>query len=116
MATIKRRNALGMLRGLRRPAIFGSLVLLPFVALDLVNRRDYHEGLPLVLFGVMWLLAFFFVLILTSIVRRLPAGERTLASRLGLLPSVVALILIAWLWVGIVNDQMPCFLGVAFCD
>jgi hypothetical protein len=26
------------------------------------------------------------------------------------------LILLAWLWVGLIHDQMPCFLGVPNCN
>jgi len=33
-----------------------------------------------------------------------------------LLLKVVFMILIAGLWVGILLDQMPCFLGVLNCD
>jgi hypothetical protein len=33
-----------------------------------------------------------------------------------LLLRVIFLILIVWLWVGILIDQMPRFLGVPLCD
>ena len=30
--------------------------------------------------------------------------------------SALAALLTAWLWIGILMDQMPCFLGVPNCD
>jgi hypothetical protein len=32
------------------------------------------------------------------------------------LPRIATLIFIAWMWVAVVLDQMPCFLGVPNCD
>lgn len=56
------------------------------------------------------------ILIMTPVARNLRTGTRNLASVLRLAPRVVLVILIAWLWVGLVVDQMPCFLGVPNCD
>ena len=105
-----------MLRNLRAPAIISSVLVLPFVVLELVNRRSFHEGFPLPLFGLMWLLPLSFILILMPIMRTLPAENRNLAIRPSLLPRVALLLLIAWLWGLLVVDQMPCFLGVPNCD
>jgi hypothetical protein len=33
-----------------------------------------------------------------------------------LLLSVLLLFIIAWLWITIIIDQMPCFVGVENCD
>lgn len=100
-----------MLRNLRTPAIVSSVLVLPFVILELINRRSFHEGFPIELFGLMWLLSLSFILIVMPIVRTQPAGNRKLAIRSGLLPRVALSILIAWLWVGLVLDQMPCSLA-----
>jgi hypothetical protein len=93
-----------------------SVLVLPFIVLELVNRRSYHEGFPIPLFGLTWLLPLSFMLIATPIVRSLSAGRSSLSNRLSLLAGVILLVLIAWLWVGIIIDQMPCFLGVPLCD
>jgi len=50
------------------------------------------------------------------IVQNVRAGNKIAGNPISLLIKVVVLILIAWLWAGIVLDQMPCFLGVANCD
>jgi hypothetical protein len=101
---------------LKTPAIVSSLLVLPFMILELVNRRGFNEGFPIALFGLMWLLPLAFVAILMPILGSLPAGNRNMQRAIKLLPRIALLIVIAWLWVGLTLDQMPCFLGVPNCD
>jgi len=101
---------------LRTPVIISSVLVLPFTILEFVNRRAFYEDFPIPLFAIMWILPFSFIFILTPIVRNLRAHDRTTANPLSLLLGVAALILLAWLWVGLIHDQMPCFLGVPKCD
>lgn len=100
----------GLLRAVGAPAIVSLALVLPFAALELVNRRGFHEPFPYPLFALLWLLPLSFLIILTRLLRGLPA------MGLRILPAGVILVVIAWLWVGLVIDQMPCFLGVANCD
>jgi hypothetical protein len=101
---------------LATPAIVASLVVLPFVILEAINTRGFSEGFPLALFVVMWLLPAAFTAVLTPILRRLRAGGRVAAHPGALVPRVLLLILIAWFWLSLVIDQLPCFLGVPNCD
>ena len=103
-------------RHLRTPAIISLVLVLPFMILELINTRGFHSGFPIVLFVVMWLLPVSAILLSMPIVRNPLAGTGSLASRLGLLSRVVLAILIAWLWIDLIRDQMPCFLGVPNCD
>jgi hypothetical protein len=105
-----------LLRDLRVPAIVSSLLVIPLMMFEWVNRRSYAEGFPLPLFGLMWLLPAAFVLILMPVVREARAGKVLMSNPPGLLLRAALLILIAWLWAGIVLDQIPCFLGVPNCD
>lgn len=105
----------GVARRFRTPAFVGFAVVLPFLILELVNRRGLQEDFPVVLFGLMWLLPFTFVLIVIPVVRGLSSQSRGLVARL-LLPRAVLLIFIAWFWVRLTADQLPCFLGVPNCD
>jgi hypothetical protein len=105
-----------LLSNLKWPAIISLIVVLPFVILEWNNRRNFHEGFPLPLFAILWLLPMTFILILRPIVRDLRAGKSILASPINRVLRVFLMILIAWLWVGILQDQMPCFLGVPNCD
>lgn len=98
------------------PIAISLIVLLPFLILELINRRNYHEDFPIQLFGILWLLSLAFILILMPLARNLRAGNRISVHPIGLLLRVAFLIPLAWLWFGIILDQMECFLGVPLCD
>ena len=116
MKIMNRHIAFGMPRNLKTQVIISLALVLPFMILELINRRSFQEGFPVALFGMMWLLPLSFILILMSSVRSLRAGNRNPANWLVLLPKVVLLILIAWVWASLMIDQLPCFLGVPKCD
>ena len=103
-------------RNLIRPAIIGFLLVLPFVILEVINQTTFNMEFPFPLFILMWLLAASSVLIATPLVRSLRTSAGRRASVVSLMPRVVLVILIAWLWVDLVADQMPCFLGRPNCD
>ncbi len=105
----------GVARRFRTPELVGFAVVLPFLILELVNRRGLQESFPVVLFGLLWLLPFTFVLIVMPVVRGLSARSRGVVARL-LLPRAVLLTFIAWFWIALIADQLPCFLGVPNCD
>jgi hypothetical protein len=98
------------------PAIIGFILVFPFMILELVNRRNFPESFPIVLFGLLWLLPMLFIVTVMPIVRNVRAGNSIIANPINLLLRVAFLVLIAWMWVGILIDQMPCFLGVPNCD
>jgi hypothetical protein len=96
--------------------IVGTTLLLPFMVLEIANRRRFHEDFPVVLFGVLWLMPVVFVLILLPTMRILKAASRSVVGTVSLLAGIALLLVIAWLWISIILDQMPCFLGVTNCD
>ena len=101
---------------LRSPAIISFILVFPFMILELLNRRNFHEGLPIPLFGILWLLPILFIITMMPIVRNIRTGNRIIANPIILLLRVFFLAFIAWMWVGILIDQMPCFMGVPNCD
>jgi cation transport ATPase len=101
---------------LRSPAIISSLLVLPLVGLEVINRRGFDEGFPFPLFGILWLLPVTFMVALMPIVRTSWRDGTLRTVPVSLLFRVAFLILVAWLWVAILLDQMPCFLGVPNCD
>jgi hypothetical protein len=101
---------------LRLPAIVSSVLVIPFMFLEWVNRRNFNEGFPIPLFVVMWLLPLIFVIVLIPVVRNVRAGSSLIASPASLLIRIVILVFIAWMWTVLLIDQMPCFLGVPNCD
>lgn len=100
----------------RSAAIISFFLVLPFMILELVNRRNLPEGFPIALFGLMWILPVVFILILMPIVRNMRAGNDILANQAALWLRVVFLTLLALVWGYSLYDQLPCFLGVANCD
>ncbi len=106
----------GLPRRLRTPAMASPVLVLPFVILELVNRRSYHEPFPIPLFALLWLLPLSFMVILLPTRQSPPVNTRSLALRLSFVARLILLFLIACLWIGIVIDQIPCFLGVLYCD
>lgn len=98
-------------RTLRTAAIISSLLLAPFIILESATTGGFPRGFPAALFGFLWMLGMAFVGILHSVtVSRRAVPNAVLVLKVG------ALIFIAWMWVSIVIDQMPCFLGVPNCD
>jgi hypothetical protein len=105
-----------MLKNLRVPALISLLLVLPFMVMEVVNRRSFNEGFPIPLFVIMWLLPVLFILIGMPIVLNMRTGNSILANPIVQLIRVVLLAIIIWMWFGILIDQMPCFLGVPNCD
>jgi hypothetical protein len=104
------------LASLRLPALLGFLAILPFLVMELVNRRQYVEPFPFVLFALLWLEGILFVLIARPLVAGFRAGNMLKTEPIRLVLSVLALVFLAWQFIAFVADQMPCFLGVPNCD
>ena len=106
-----------ILTNLKLPVLISSILVIPFMIMEVMNRRNFNEGFPIPLFVFMWVLPIIFIVTLMPIVRDLRrAGNSLMASPVNLLIRVVILIFIAWMWTSILIDQMPCFLGVPNCD
>ena len=101
---------------LRSPSLISLLLVIPFMIMEIVNRRGFDEGFPIPLFIIMWILPVLFILIGVPILRNLRAGNSLMAQPVNFLIRVVILVVIAFLWTGILLDQMPCFLGIPNCD
>jgi hypothetical protein len=58
-----------ILKTLGSSVLISFLIILPFMIMEFVNRRDFNEEFPLMLFFVLWLNLFTISLILQPIVR-----------------------------------------------
>ena len=56
-------------KSLGSPSLVSLLLILPFMIMELVNRRSFNEDFPFTLFFGLWLNLFAFTLILLPIVR-----------------------------------------------
>jgi magnesium-transporting ATPase (P-type) len=62
------------------PALISLLLMLPFMIMEVVNRRSFKEDFPFMLFFVLWLNLFAIGLILLPIVRGRRTGNHYMAK------------------------------------
>jgi hypothetical protein len=96
--------------------LISATLVAPFIVLQWVNRRAFHEGFPFLLFTFMSLHSLFIVLLLTPALGRLRAERSPRALKLGHWVGLLLGIFLAYVYVNVVIDQLPCFLGVPNCD
>ena len=105
-----------VLSTLKWPLLIGLLLVAPFMVMEYVNRQGFNEGSPIPLFIILWLLPVAFSLSMMPIIKTVRVGKSIFASPIILLTRAAFLVLIAWMWTGILVYQMPCFLEVPNCD
>ena len=101
---------------LKLPVIISLALVLPFLVMELINRREFHEDFPFSLFIGLWLLPLVFFLILTPMVQRVREGRKPMENPVDLVFGILVMLLVAVMWINLLSDQMPCFLGVMNCD
>jgi len=69
-----------ILKTLGSPTLISLLLVLPFMIMEVVNRRNFNEDFPFVLFFVLWLNLFAISLILLPIVRGRRTGNHDMAN------------------------------------
>ena len=79
-------------------ALISFILVLPFMILDWVNRRDLPESFPIALFVFMWLLAMVFIVILIPIVRNVRDGNKLMTNPVNLTFKVVLLLVVPLVW------------------
>ena len=103
-----------------KPVITSLLISLtlvaPFIVLQWVNRRASHENFPFLLFTFMSLHSLFIVLLLAPALGRLRAERSLRALKPGHWVGLLLGIFLVYVYVNVVIDQLPCFLGVPNCD
>jgi hypothetical protein len=99
------------------PVISFILCVVPFMILEWATRSDApRSNASPMLWVVLWLLSTIFFAMLIAAVRNLRrVGNNLMMNSVSLLPSVVLLVALAWAWIALVIDQMPCFLGATGC-
>jgi hypothetical protein len=69
-----------ILKTIGSPALISFLLILPLMIMELVNRENFNEDFPFMLFFVMWLNLFAVSLILLPIVRARRTGRHDMAN------------------------------------
>jgi hypothetical protein len=93
--------------------VFAALIItFPFMALEFKNQHYSARDFPVALFAFLSAVSAVIALLWMSILRSI----KTAGNRLLILARFTLLLSLAILWWEIVNDQLPCFLGVPNCD
>ncbi len=98
------------------PLLISAILVAPFIVLQWVNRRTFHEDFPFVLFAFMSLHSLFIVLLLTPALRRLRAERSLRALKLVHWAGLLLSAFLGYAYADVVIDQLPCFFGVPNCD
>ena len=69
-----------ILKPLGSSAVISFLLILPFMIMEVVNRRNFNEEFPVMLFFAMWLNLFAISLILLPIMRGRRTGNHDMAT------------------------------------
>ena len=97
-------------------ALTGLALTVPFIVMELVNRRDDTYDFPFLLFLVLWLLAGLFFVLTFSLYHDLKHTGVKAAKTLKFTGKIILVLGVFTLWLLVVKDQMPCFLGIGNCD
>ena len=105
-----------IITNLSSSAIISFLILLPFMILEWATRSNLpRSNASGILFVIMWLLPMLSMLTMMPIMRNVRAGNSIAANPIRLVFRVVFSAWLVWMWVALVMDQMPCFLGGSGC-
>jgi len=99
---------------IKGPTVISTTVTGCFILLEVINRGAYKEPFPFMIFATLWILMFTFFVTLVRVVQDTRRDDR--GNTNNNLIRVFLMIMIAWMWLAIVQDQMPCFLGAPYCD
>jgi len=69
-----------ILKTLGSSTLISLLLILPFMIMEVVNRRNFNEDFPFMLFFVLWLNLFAISLILLPVVRARRTGKQDMAN------------------------------------
>ena len=69
-----------LLKTLGSPVLVSLLLIFPFMIMEVVNRRNFNEDFPFMLFFGLWLNLFAISLILLPIVRAMRTGKHDMAN------------------------------------
>lgn len=93
--------------------LISTALTAPLLYLELLHGSHHF---PYPLFAVLWLLPAVSVFAAVPLIHAVRPSEGELALPVVLCARMGLLLVSAFLWIALVSDQMPCFLGVPSCD
>lgn len=101
-------------------AVFGLLAAGPFAFMEVWNNPPIRSGaleFPFALFQALWILPALSYLAAAPLVRGLRSGEGVRNRPVATALRIAFLAFVSAIWLLLLHDQMPCFLGgVPGCD
>ena len=98
-------------------AIISSCIVFPLMLLEYVNTEGFAgKGFPAALYIALWLMPFLLLVLMIPVVRHLRSGNGLDRNRVIFVLKTALAIGIVVIWVNILMDQAPCFMGVPNCD
>jgi hypothetical protein len=119
LQTIMDNKAKSIIATIGVAALISLILVAPFALLELwynTTKTSSYSHFPFPLFGLLWLLPTVSIVTAAPILRAIRARTSVLAHPVTLLLRVAFVTLTTMLWVLIIKDQLPCFLGVPNCD
>ena len=111
-----RVDKLNHLTGLLNAALISSVLAVLLVFVELRYASQSYSKLPYLLFAILWFLPTAFVIAIAPLVRAFRTRDSVLTHPVALVLRIAFLTLVAVLWIGLIQDQLPCFLGMPNCD
>ena len=108
--------ATGIRKSFVASLLISAALVAPFIVLEWVNRRTFDEDFPFVLFIFMSLHSLLMVVLLTPAFQRLRVERSPSALKLGHWVGLLLGLFLVYVYVNVIIDQFPCFLGVPNCD
>lgn len=93
--------------------VIGFLLTVPFFITEAITTSGFvTSGFPLALFNTMWVIASLFMFLVIPFVM---AKGRPKGRTLYIVLRIALILILARMWIGLVIDQWPCFLGATGC-
>ncbi len=96
--------------------VLGFICLIPFIVLEIVNRKQFHEGFPYAVFTFSWLLQTVFIWLFIPVIQQFRSGTSERNQPMANVLRIIGMACIAYVWIGWISDQWPCLMGVPNCD
>lgn len=98
-------------------AVFiGFLAVLPFMFMEWINASNLpRSNFPIQIFIALWIEAVIFILLLGSMANTLRRKNILGKDYIYFLLKAIFSGMIAWAWITLILDQIPCFLGATGC-
>lgn len=100
----------------KKPAVLGIVSTLPFAFLEIVNGTKYGNAFPIGIFTILFITSLLFWFVFELITKSKKVENGNLKKIAVFVFRVLLLICLLVLFVNIIIDQWPCFMGMPNCD